>query len=170
MHRQPALKSALALTSVILAAWLLAGCGGGSEEPTTKAAPKAASFPAVKDRTLEEVGATIAQANLVASPAGQVFDAGENRYAFGVFTKGKKPVDNLEAAVYFAQGKTGTAIGPYPATPESLQTPPAFRAETTSQDPGAATVVYVVPRSTSPPQASGERSPSSAPRKDWRAR
>ena len=133
---------AATLIALLLA---LTGCGGDTEETTTAAAPKAAAFPAVKGRTLEEVGGTITQSNLVAAPSGQAFEAGENRYAFGVFTKGRKPVDDAEVAVYFAQGKKGTAIGPFPATPESLETPPAYSSVSTSQDPSAARVVYVVP-------------------------
>ena len=35
------------------------------------------------------------------------------------------------------------AVGPFPARIESLQTQPAFRAQTTTSDPDAATVVYV---------------------------
>ena len=144
MTRNRKLQSVLLATLIVLAI-ALGGCGGGSEETTTTTAPSAAAFPAVKGRTLEEVGGTITQSNLVASPSGQAFEEGENRYAFGVFTKGRQPVDDAEVAVYFAKGKKGTAIGPFPATPESLETPAAYSSVSTSQDPSAALVVYVVP-------------------------
>lgn len=136
---------AMGAAAVIVLAIALGGCGGDSEETTTTATPKAAAFPAVKGRTLEEVGGTITQSNLVASPAGQAFEAGENRYAFGVFTKGQKAINDAEVAVYFAKGKKGTAIGPFPATPESLATPSAYSSVSTSQDPSSASVVYVIP-------------------------
>ncbi len=141
-HRR--LRPAAALVLIGLMAAVSFGCGS-SAETTSRSAPKAAEFPATKGRTLEEIGGTITQSPLVAAPAGQVFDAGANRYAFGVFTKGQKQVTDAEVAVYFAQGKKGKAIGPFPAAVESLETPPAYRAQTTSQDPGAATAVYVVP-------------------------
>lgn len=134
----------LTLILIGLASALLIGCGG-SEETTARPAPSAAAFPATKGRTLEEIGGTIKQSPLVAAPTGQVFNVGPNRYAFGVFTKGQKQVTDAEVAVYFAQGKKGEAIGPYPAGIESLVTPPAYSAQTTSQDPSAAKAVYVVP-------------------------
>ncbi len=144
MNRGIRLRLPAAL-AVIATGALLVGCGGDSKAPSTRPAPKAAEFPAVAGRTLEEIGGAIAQANLVAAPAQLVFDAGENRYAFGVFTKGQEQVADAEVALYLAQGKNGTAIGPFPASAEVLTTPPAYRSQTTSQDPGAATVVYVAP-------------------------
>lgn len=144
-YRYSRLRAVLPLALVAVLAAVLLGCGGGSEETTSRPAPKATEFPATKGRTLEEIGGTIKQSPLVASPAGQVFNVGSNRYAFGVFTKGKEQVADAEVAVYFAQGKEGEAIGPFPARVESLVTPPAYRAQTTAQDPSAATAVYVVP-------------------------
>ena len=86
------------------------------------------------------------EADLVVSPAGRVVDVGVNRIAFGVFDLGGEQVDDADIALYFASGPNGKAQGPFPARVESLKTPPAFRAKTTSEDPGAATSVYVVPR------------------------
>lgn len=86
------------------------------------------------------------EAKLVVSPALQTVDVGVNRIAFGAFTLGGDQVDDADIALYFASGPNGQAKGPYPARVESLRTPPAFRAKTTADDPGAATSVYVVPR------------------------
>jgi hypothetical protein len=131
------------LLAVALAA--LVGCGGGSEDDAARPAPAASQFPAAKGRTLAEI-AQVPEAELVVSPAGRVVDVGPNRFAFGVFTLGGEQVDDADIALYFAQGPGESAQGPFPARVDSLQTPPAFRAKTTSEDPGAATSVYVVPR------------------------
>jgi hypothetical protein len=107
--------------------------------------------------------------SLVVSPAALVFYKGENRYPFGVFERDRTQVPDAEVALYFARvpgqkGRTGDkfaaatgsprakkaekraldeqAVGPLPARIESMQTQPAFRAQTTTSDPDAATVVY----------------------------
>ncbi len=125
---------------------LLAGCGGGSDqESEERPAPAASEFPAANGRSLAEI-AQLPEAKLVVAPAGQVFDVGPNRFAFGVFTPGGELVDDADIALYFAAGPDAPARGPFPARVDSLQTPPAFRAKTTVDDPSAATSVYVVPR------------------------
>jgi hypothetical protein len=118
---------------------------------------------------LETEGA--APSKLVVSPAAEVFNRGENRYPFGVFQRDRTQVPDAEVALYFAKAPGGgpgssgedkfgatagspnskkageraldqPAIGPFPAAVESLQTQPAFRAQTTASDPDAATAVY----------------------------
>jgi len=103
---------------------------------------------------------------LVVSPAAMVFDKGENRYPFGVFERDRTQVPDAEVALYFAKAPTSKpgaksksgnkgsdakaeeqaldepAVGPFPAAIETLVTQPAFRAQTTSDDPDAASVVY----------------------------
>ena len=102
---------------------------------------------------------------LVVSPAASVFYKGENRFPFGVFHKDRSPVTDAQVALYFAPSPRSTrkpkkrapreptrraqikaleepATGPFPAKVESLATQPAFRAQTTADDPDAATVVY----------------------------
>ncbi len=149
---------------------LLSGCGGGSDDgtgssPTTaesRPAPPKSDFPSAKGRTLAEVlEAADAPSELVVSPAALVFNKGENRYPFGVFKRDRSQVPDAEVALYFARvpgtkGAAGSkaaknaekraldepAVGPFPAAIESMQTQPAFRAQTTTSDPDAATVVY----------------------------
>jgi hypothetical protein len=128
-----------------IAAALLAGCGGDSEDGESRPAPAASEFPPAKGRTLAEV-AQLPESKLVVSPAGRVVDVGVNRIAFGVFDLAGEQVDDADVALYFAEGANGPALGPYPARVDSLKTPAAFRAKTTADDPGAATSVYVVPR------------------------
>ncbi|MBN9621799.1 MAG: hypothetical protein J0H06_02425 [Actinobacteria bacterium] len=131
---------------VLSALAALAGCGGGSPPSPERAAPSAAIFPAAEGRTLAEIASGMRPGNLVVSPTGLTFDRGPNRYAFGVFTLGKEQVTDADVALYFARGADGKAIGPFPARVESLETRPAYRAQTTSLDPEAALAVYVVPR------------------------
>jgi hypothetical protein len=129
---------------IALGGMLFAGCGS-SDEGESRPAPAASEFPAAKGRSLTEI-AQMPEAKLVVSPAGQVIDVGTNRIAFGVFTLGGEQVDDADIALYFAHGPDGPAQGPFPARVESLKTPAAFRAKTTSEDPSSATSVYVVPR------------------------
>jgi len=129
-------------------------------------APPKSAFPSAEGKTLEEVLEAAKPSTLVVSPAAQVFDEGTNRYPFGVFERDRTQVPDAEVALYFAKvplgAKTGElsapagnanaeaekraldepAVGPFPAAVESLQTEPAFRAQTTSADPDAATVAY----------------------------
>jgi hypothetical protein len=137
----------------------------GSAE--SRPAPAKSAFPSPGGRTLREV---LKDANgpseLVVSPAAMVFYEGENRYPFGVFESDRTQVPDAEVALYFAKAPTPTAgaksksgnkgsaakaeagaldepaVGPFPASVETLVTQPAFRAQTTSDDPDAASVVY----------------------------
>jgi hypothetical protein len=125
---------------------LLPGCGGGSDDPS-RPAPAPTEFPSAKGKTIEDLlrqsGAK--PTKLVIAPAAQVFDVGENRYPFGVFTRGNEQVDDADVALYFAKGAKGPVQGPLPAQVTSLETKPAYRAQGAA-GPGEATTVYVVPR------------------------
>jgi hypothetical protein len=148
------------------------GTGPSSSEGTAESqpAPPKSDFPSADGRTLIEVVKTAdAPASLVVSPAGKVFYRGEDRYAFGVFEPDRTPVTDAEVALYIAwvpatNGKSGVgnedrskgavararrealeapAMGPFPAAIESIGTKPAFRAQTTANDPDAPPAVYV---------------------------
>jgi hypothetical protein len=169
MRRTRAL-AALACTAAV-AAGALTGCGGGSGDSTdsshgsaeSRPAPPKGDFPSAKGKTLAEVvEAASGPSDLVVSPAAKVFYEGPNRYPFGVFERDASQVPDAEVALYFARVplKEGTAVGtktekeaqeaalgqpavgPYPASVESMETKPAFRAMTTTSDPDAATAVY----------------------------
>jgi hypothetical protein len=160
-----------ALACLLAAGALLAGCGssdstgtsGGS--PENRPAPPASDFPAPEGRSLTEVLEAADPSELVVYPAGSVYYKGENRFPFGVFEKDRTQVSDAEVALYLApvpkvnpqaekEGAKGAearaqikaleepATGPFPASIETLATQPAFRAQTTSDDPNAATVVY----------------------------
>jgi hypothetical protein len=134
------------LTVLCLLPLLIAGCGGSSGE-SSRPAPSAAEFPATKGKTiadlLQDSGAK--PTKLVIAPAAQVFDVGENRYPFGVFTRGNEQVDDADVALYFAKDeKKGPVIGPLPAQVTSLEVKAAYRAA--GEDPNEAKNVYVVPK------------------------
>jgi hypothetical protein len=146
------------------------GSSGSSANGAVRSrpAPPKDGFPSAEGKTLAEVvKAADAPAPLVVSPAAMVFYKGENRYPFGVFEPDRTPVSDAQVALYItkvpraqvkaggdeagkgavARARTealeGPALGPFPASIESLGTAPAFRAQTTTSDPDAATVVYV---------------------------
>lgn len=144
--RRPPLRIVIAAAFALLLAVFAAACGGGeedegSEEPVP--APSASSFPAV-DGDLDSLTSEIKPTDqYVVSPAAKVFSQGRNRFPFGVFTVDGEQVTDGQVAIYAAAGPTGKAEGPFPARIENLETEPAFTAQTTSQDPDAAKVVYV---------------------------
>ena len=146
MPRSRPHAAASALVCLALLGLLLAGCGGGGEE-TSKPAPAATEFPAAKGKTigqlLRDSGAK--QTKLVIAPAAQSFVKGPNRYPFGVFTLGQEQVEDADVALYFARTGKSKVIGPYPAHLESLETKPAYRAQTSGAK-GDASSVYVVPQ------------------------
>jgi len=143
------------------------GSTSSAESAQSRPAPPKGDFPAAEGKTLREVlKAADGPSELVISPAAMVFYKGENRYPFGVFERDRTQVPDAEVALYFAKvpkpsaaakAKSGNkgkaakaeaqaldepAVGPFPASIESLATEPAFRAKTTADDPDAASVVY----------------------------
>jgi hypothetical protein len=155
---------------LLAAAAILSGCGSSgsgessSSAPESRPAPPKSAFPSAAGKTLQEVLESAHPSNLVISPAAQVFYKGENRFPFGVFETDRTQVSDAEVALYFASvpkvsekaekpGKGPAAraqikaleepaIGPFPASIETLATEPAFRAKTTVDDPDSANVVY----------------------------
>jgi hypothetical protein len=134
-------------------------------------APPKSEFPSPEGKTLKElVNAADSHAEVVVSPAALAFSKGENRYPFGVFEPDRTQIDDAKVALYVAKvprvegpgggvAKNGKlkkgaaaraneealeqpAVGPFPAAIESITTQPAYRAQTTTSDPDAATVVY----------------------------
>jgi hypothetical protein len=146
--------------------------GSPSSSAQGRPAPAKSEFPSAKGKTLAEVleAEEATPSTLVVSPAAEVFSKGENRYPFGVFQRDRTQVPDAEVALYFAKvpsskdahegGEFGEAagttsakkaeeraldqpaVGPFPAAIETLKTQPAFRAQTTTSDPDAASVVY----------------------------
>ena len=123
----------------------IAGCGSDdSSGDQTQSAPAASSFPPADGGTLDDLIAdSEAGDDLVVAPAGTSFTVGRNRFGFAVFTVDREQITDANVAIYAAHGPGGKAEGPFPARVESLETEPAFTAQTTSGDPDAAKAVYV---------------------------
>jgi hypothetical protein len=143
-----------------------------SGSAASRPAPPKSEFPSAKGKTLAEVleAEDAKPSKLVVSPAAMAFYKGENRFPFGVFERDRTQVSDADVALYFAKVPGGAkasgggdefgsvsgtanrkaekraldepAVGPFPAKVETLQTQPAFRAQTTTSDPDAASVVY----------------------------
>jgi hypothetical protein len=137
----------LALAASIAMGTTAAGCGGGGDSASTSAdrpAPPTSDFPAAKGQSLVDLyHQAQPDQNVVVSPTGRVFQTGTDRFGFGVFDVGQKPITGAQVALYVAPHEGGPASGPYPAREETLATDPAFQAQTTANDPDAAKVVYV---------------------------
>jgi hypothetical protein len=167
----PALACLLAVASLVAGCGdgTDSSSDSGSGTAESRPAPPKSDFPSAEGKTLRRVlESADGPSDLVVSPAAMVFYKGENRYPFGVFQRDGKQVSDAKVALYFAKvpkprgarssnGEPGVtlqtadprqalnqpAVGPFPASIESLQTQPAFRALTTTNDPDAASVVYV---------------------------
>jgi hypothetical protein len=123
----------------------IAGCGDSEE--ASRPAPSAAEFPSAEGKTIAQLlrSPGVEPTKLVIAPAAQVFDVGDNRYPFGVFTRGNEQVSGADVALYFAKDERGgPVVGPLPAQVTSLETKPAYRAA--GGGPAEAQSVYVVPR------------------------
>jgi hypothetical protein len=118
----------------------ITACGGGGSSGDAPA-----PFPSAKGKTLDEVlnGSNASHSSLVASPSGEVYSAGDNRFGFGVFTVSRQQVTDADVALYAAPASGGRALGPFPARAESLAVAPQFASQTTKTDPDAAKDVYV---------------------------
>jgi hypothetical protein len=145
--RTPKFRPAPLMALIALLALVLAGCGEKNEPAvadSTATTPDASSFPPIDGGTLEDLIAKSDPGDdLVVSPAGSVFVQGRNRFGFAVFTLDRDQITDASVAIYAAHGPTGKVEGPFPARFESLETEPAFVAQTTSGDPDAAKAVYV---------------------------
>lgn len=150
-RRSSRLATLLALAA--LAAVVVAGCGGGTGE--TRPAPPPKDFPQARGKTISQLlhESRAVPSELVVAPASEAFDAGEERYPFGVFTVGQEQVEDVEVALYFAKDAKSKVIGPLPAKLETLRTEPAYRSQN-GTGPGEAKSVYVVPKVDFPQEGS----------------
>jgi len=132
--------------ALLAAAVVVAGCGSSDDTTSSdpQAAPDASAFPATDGGSLEDLIADQDTGDdLVVAPSGSDFTVGKNRFGFAVFTVDRDQITDANVAIYAAHGPDGKAEGPFPARVESLETDPAFTAQTTSGDPDAAKAVYV---------------------------
>ena len=139
-------RNLLSLAGVLIVLGLAnAGCGGGSDD-SSRPAPAVTEFPSAKGKTIADLlhASGAKPTDLVIAPAAQTFVVGENRYPFGVFTRGNEQVSDADVALYFAKDSSGPVTGPLPAQVTSLETKPAYRAR--GGGPEEAQTVYVVPK------------------------
>jgi hypothetical protein len=144
----------------------------GDAAAVNRPAPPKSMFPSPEGKSLAEVVKdTSGPAEVVVSPAAMVFYKGENRYPFGVFHNDRSQISDAKVALYISKAPPpklklegpaaetkkqrkgaiararhealeAPAVGPFPASVETLETQPAFRAQTTANDESAATAVY----------------------------
>lgn len=117
-----------------------AGCGGESRSP--QETPDKTVFPAVKGRTLQQM-ADIAQGQLNVAWGASVFTPGTARLPFGLFDDSQEKIDR-PSAVYVARRGEDTAMGPFPATVNSLAVSAPFRSQSVvDSDPKSVFVAQV---------------------------
>lgn len=134
--------------AALVATLLVTGCGSSSSSGgTSQPVPGKSEFPTAKGESIGQLlkSSGAKPTNLVIAPAASASLAvGENRYSFGVFTKGREQVTGADVALYFARTESSPAKGPYPAQVASMDVKPAYRSQL--NDPDAAQAVYVVPK------------------------
>jgi len=133
----------LALLAIAGLGVLISGCGSGdSGDDVARGAPAAADFPQPGEKTIEQLLNEQTPSDLVASPAGLVFEEGVNRYPFGLFNDDGSQAEEADVALYFAKSPQSPVKGPYPAEVVSLATKAAYRSQG-AEGPGEATSFYL---------------------------
>jgi hypothetical protein len=142
------------LLAVVLAAGLLAGCGGDSDDGGDGASGRgeafdrrieaagnvsAADFPAAEGRTLQQIADTVRAVQL--GLATSVFEPGVNRLAFGVVGNDNKFVYG-KSAIYYAPTPNDPARGPFPAPADPLVVDPPFRSKGAALESDAIAAIY----------------------------
>src|SRR3954447_8436876 len=120
--------------------------GGGQQRSPGASAPRRATFPAAKGRTLQQVGDAIGSNGASVALASSQLDVGTNRLAFGVIDSQGQPVYG-QTALYIARKPGAKALGPYLAPADVLLTQPRYRSKqaATAGDPFAAVYAAQVP-------------------------
>jgi hypothetical protein len=142
--------AALAAAALVAAAALGAGGCGSSDEGSSTSGPSAAAkapvaavkFPRANGRTLPDLYGTLPEGPILA-PSVSLLQKGSNRFGFALFDASRKQLTGAQVALYTAR-TDGTGVrGPFTARSESLRVKAPFVSKTTSQDPDAASSVYV---------------------------
>jgi hypothetical protein len=146
--------------AALLAASLLAGCGGGdsgaSEDPVSQV-PKQGGlqdkvraaqqvnkgdFPSANGKSLQDVAAEVKGAGSTeVGLASSVFNVGENRLAFGMIDDQGQFVYG-PTAVYVAPNPNAPARGPFAAPADVLLTEPRYRSRQAAEESDPFAAVY----------------------------
>jgi hypothetical protein len=137
----------LAFLVALIAAALVAGCGGSDKPdrppPQPEPTGQPADFPSATGKTVDDLASMADGQGPVLAPSVSILHKGVNRYGFGLFDTARKQITGAQVAVYTAR-HDGTGVrGPYVARSESLAVRPQFQSETTAKDPSSAKSVYV---------------------------
>ena len=134
-----------AFSAAVLAVPVTACGSDAGSGAISQPAPPASEFPSPNGQSLEQVLSSAGKPGPVVAPGFGVLAQGENRFSFAVFEVDRTQIKDAQVAIYAAPGAglKGKAIGPFPARIEDITTEEKYRAQTTANDPEAATVVYV---------------------------
>jgi len=137
----------LLLAGLLFAVPLLAGCG--SSDDGADGAPPAAppesnttNFPRGGGKNVADLVSSMPEGPVLA-PSVAVLEVGRNRFGFALFDRARKQLNASKVAIYVASEDGSRVRGPYAVRDESLAVQPAYRSQTTAQDPDAAQSVYV---------------------------
>ncbi|UJA20249.1 thioredoxin family protein [Thermoleophilia bacterium SCSIO 60948] len=119
------------------------GEDGSGAAVASVGAPPASEFPKAPAQITDVVGFGEQTDETVVLPGTQAFDVGENRASFGVFDVDRTQDTDASIAIYAQNSEGGEVLGPFPTAIESLETPAAFVAQSTSTDPDSAKAIYV---------------------------
>jgi hypothetical protein len=144
----------LALLILLLAAGVVAGCGGDDSDGGDGASGRGeafdrrieaarsvsrADFPAPEGRTLQQIADTVRAVQL--GLATSVFEPGVNRLAFGVIDDSNKFVYG-KSAIYYAPTPNDRARGPFPAPADPLVVDPPFRSQGAALESDSIAAIY----------------------------
>lgn len=149
------------LFPALLAAAVLAGCGGGEGEKDGRAethgqlpsseslraelqaatAPAVQDFPQTEGRSLEQLAGALTGTGTQVGLAASVFTPGTQRFAFGVIDE-KTGFVYGKTAVYISKGPRAPARGPFLAPADLLITDPAYRSKQAASEDDLFAAVY----------------------------
>jgi hypothetical protein len=131
----------------LLAAGLIAGCGGSSNgqrpPPQPEPTAKPADFPKATGKSLSDLASMADGQGPVLAPSISIVHKGRNRFGFALFDTAHKQITGAQVALYTGHRDGSGLRGPYVARSESLAVKPQFQSQTTASDPDAAKSVYV---------------------------
>jgi len=108
-----------------------------------KPSRKVADFPSAKGQTLKGLRLKLPSGPILAPSTTQSLAVGDNRFGFALRDRANKTIAGVPAALYVFDHNGTHGRGPYLTRAESLAVKPPFQSKTTSQDPDAATSLYV---------------------------